>query len=84
MTVNQYQEDIFAEWKTQRFIVVEPAIAHDNAVDHMVVLTDIYFWTENAEALEAWCDSNPGVIQMGMTVSFNSRESLLLFMLRWS
>lgn len=84
MAVNQYQEDIFSDWKKQRFIVVEPAIAHDNAVDHMVLLTDIYFWSEHAEELDAWCADHPGALQMGMTVSFDSHALLLLFTLRWS
>ena len=84
MAVNQYQEDIFADWKKQRFIVVESAIAHDNATAHMVVLTDIHFWADHAEELEAWCDSNPGAYQMGMTVAFDSHALLLLFTLRWS
>jgi len=84
MTVNQYQEDIFSEWKKQRFIVVESAIAQDNNVTHMVLLTDIYFWSEHAAELDSWCVDNPGAVQMGMTVGLDSRELLLLFTLRWS
>ena len=84
MTVNQYQEDIFSEWKKQKFIVVETPIAHDNLVAHMVVLTDIYFWTDHADALDAWCAEHPGAAQMGMTVRFDSAELLLLITLRWS
>jgi hypothetical protein len=84
MTINQYQEDIFSEWKKQRFIVVESAIAHDNAVSHLIVLTDIYFWTDHADALDAWCADHPGAVQMGMTVGFDNQELLLMFILRWS
>lgn len=84
MTVNQYQEDIFSEWKSQRFIVVDAVIARDNMTSHMVVLTDIYFWAEHQDDLDKWCDEHPGVYQMGMTVSFETQEMLTLFTLRWS
>ena len=84
MTVNQYQEDIFSDWKTQKFIVVEVDIATDYHVAHLVVLTDIHFWADHADELVAWCAEHPGVCQKGMTVSFDSRDLLLLFTLRWS
>lgn len=84
MAVNQYQEDMFAEWKNQRFIVVEHAIARDNDVAHLVVLTDIRFWADHADELEEWCCQYPGAYQMGMTVGFDTQELLTLFCLRWN
>jgi hypothetical protein len=84
MAINQYQEDIFADWKQQRFIVVDREIAHDNNTAYMVVLTDIKFWCNHEAALDAWCVDHPGAYQMGMTVAFDTRDLLLLFTLRWS
>lgn len=83
MTVNQYQDDIFADWKKQRFIVTENAVAKDNTA-HTVFLTDIAFWSEHVEKLDVWCEHNPGAKRIGMVVEFDTAELLTLFVLRWS
>jgi hypothetical protein len=83
MTVNQYQDDIFADWKKQRFIVTEHAVSKDNTA-HTVFLTDISFWSEHVKKLDAWCENNPGAKRIGMVVEFNTAELLTLFVLRWS
>ena len=75
--------DILADWKTQRFIMVEYDIAKDDPV-LMVILTDIAFWAEHVEQLDAWCEHNPGAKRIGMTVEFDTTELLTLFVLRWS
>ena len=75
--------DILADWKTQRFIMVEYDIAKDEQV-LMVVLTDIPFWSQHVEELDQWCKDNPGVRRTGMTVDFDTPEALTLFTLRWS
>jgi hypothetical protein len=81
MIVNQ--DDILADWKTQRFIVVDYNIAKDD-LELMVILTDIAFWAEHVEQLDQWCKANPGVHRTGMTVEFDTPEALTLFTLRWS
>jgi hypothetical protein len=83
MSVNQYQDDIFADWKNQRFIVIDYNIAK-NEQALMVVLTDIPFWSEHVKQLDQWCVDNPGARRIGMTVEFDTAELLTLFVLRWS
>jgi len=75
--------DIFANWKTQRFIMVEYDVAKDDP-ELMVILTDIAFWAEHVEQLDQWCKANPGVHRTGMTAEFDTPEVLMLFTLRWS
>lgn len=72
--------DIFADWKTNRFVVA-PAEYYDNS-RRVVVLTDIPFWTEHADQLTAWCRLY-GCVQQGMTVEIASNSELTLFHLRW-
>jgi hypothetical protein len=81
MIVNQ--DDILADWKTQRFIVVDYNIAK-NEQSLMVVLTDIAFWSDHVEQVDQWCVDNPGARRTGMTVEFDTSELLTLFVLRWS
>jgi hypothetical protein len=83
MSVNQYQDDIFADWKKQRFIVRKFDFLKDN-VAPTVILTDIAFWAGHVEELDAWCEHNPGVHRTGMIVEFDTSEALTLFGLRWS
>ena len=83
MTVNQYQDDIFADWKKQRFIVIEYDLGKD-ITRPMVVLTNITFWSQHVEQLDQWCVDNPGARRIGMTVEFDTVELLTLFTLRWS
>jgi hypothetical protein len=82
MIVNQYQDDIFADWKKQRFIVAEYAVAKDT-IAHTVILTNIAFWSDHVEQLDTWCEHNPGAKRIGMVVEFDTAELLTLFVLRW-
>jgi hypothetical protein len=81
MTVNQ--DDILADWKKQRFIVTEYAVAKDNTAP-TVILTDIAFWSDHVKKLDAWCERNPGAKRIGMVMEFDTAELLTLFFLRWS
>ena len=58
-------DDIFADWKTNRFIVAEPAL-HEFTNEHLVVLTDFIFWTYEIDNLIEWCYNNK-CKQEGMT-----------------
>ena len=75
--------DILADWKTQRFIMVEYDVAKDD-LELMVILTDIAFWAEHVEQLDQWCKDNVGAQRTGMTVTLDTPEALLLFTLRWT
>lgn len=68
------------EWKGKRFVIAE----FELGFGYLVVLTDIAYWNEHYEQLQDWCHINNAGKVEGMTVSFQSREELLLFTLRWS
>jgi hypothetical protein len=72
--------DIFAHWKVNRFVVVPPE--HNNSSRHLIVLTDIPFWTKHADQLDEWCWLHDCVLQ-GMTVEIPSDPTLTLFHLQW-
>ena len=74
-------DDILADWKTNRFIVAGQML-HDYD-DHIVVLTDISFWTYNLDNLIEWCNNN-NCKQEGMTVLIPTDKLLTMFILRWS
>ena len=73
--------DIFQTWKENRFIIASKDITDG---ERIVVLTDIKFWVENLNELIEWCDNTPNAQSNGMTVTFNTDEALMLFVLRWS
>lgn len=73
--------DIFQSWKEHRFIIASTDITDG---ERIVVLTDMQFWVENLNDLIEWCDNTPGATNEGMTVVFNTDESLMMFVLRWS
>ena len=81
-------EDIFADWKKQRFIVADDyAERYLRYLDqypngHLIVLTDFKFWTEHIEDLAEWCEQY-NVKHSGMTLELSSDELLTIFSLRW-
>ena len=75
-------DDIFADWKTNRFIVAEPAL-HEFTNEHLVVLSDFAFWTLEIDNLIEWCNNNK-CTQEGMTVRIPTDKLLTMFILRWS
>lgn len=74
-------DDILADWKNCRFARVGFELL--DQPDIMVVLTDVAFWNRNFEELKDWCDEYNCEIQ-GLTVKFDSEQSLMVFCLRWS
>jgi hypothetical protein len=75
-------EDIFAEWKRQRFIVAKKYLVLYPS-GHLMILTDVNYWSENYQSLIEWCDRY-GAEHAGMTVTVPSDELLTIFLLRWS
>ena len=74
-------QDVFAEWKTQRFISPDPDLVDSSA--WLVILTDLEFWTNNLDQLYEWCNTN-GATVSGMAVEFKTKQDLTLFTLKWS
>lgn len=74
-------DDIFADWKVNRFIIADSAL-HDFP-GHLIVLSDVSFWANNADKLEEWCSKN-GCSMQGMTVNIPDPKKLTLFILEWS
>ena len=73
------QEDIFDEWKRERFIVAEYP---DMYKGFIVVLADFMFWARHSDELDAWCEKY-GCQVKGMTVEVPDQDTLLLFKLKW-
>lgn len=75
------EEDIFAEWKKNRFIIAPSEIMHEDV--HVIVLTDFRFWHSKSEELVTWCKQYNCTMQ-GMTVSIPTDDLLTVFCLQWS
>lgn len=75
--------DIFQSWKESRFIVAPKELVLDTNSAYTVILTDIAFWTEHADALKEWCWDRDAV-NLGMTVDLGSERTLMEFVLKWS
>ena len=73
--------DIFQSWKDNRFIIASTEITDG---ERIVVLTDTKFWVENLNELIEWCDNTPDAQANGLTVTFNTDQALMMFVLRWS
>ena len=73
-------DDVFADWKRNRFIVTDLS---DTADCILVVLTDISFWSDNYEPLYEWAQEH-GCRVVGMTVNIPNEETLTWFTIRWS
>jgi hypothetical protein len=80
-TADVESEDVLKSWKENRFIIAGPDLL-DN--EYLVILTDIAYWSENADELRDWCEQTPGATSAGMTVIFDNQQTLTLFLLRWS
>jgi hypothetical protein len=76
-------DDIFADWKTEKFIVAESYLTSDLTDKILVVMTDFKYWTEYADECLAWCKQY-GCEVKGMTIEIPDEETLLLFRLKWS
>ena len=73
-------EDVFAEWKNNRFVVATNVYVECNNI--LLVLTDMEFWTIHYKELEEWCQVHQGQTA-GMTVELPDQATLTLFALRW-
>lgn len=74
-------EDILADWKTNKFIVAPAELSDCGHV--LIVLTDIKYWAKHADELAIWCEENY-METKGMTVTMDSPDKLMLFLLRWT
>lgn len=74
--------DIMQDWKNRRFAFAQEDLFPD-IPGHIVILTDITFWNEHYDELQAWCADNGSLVR-GMTVDVPSTEVLTLFCLRWN
>jgi hypothetical protein len=72
--------DVFSEWKKNKFIAAPSEFVEDGT--HLVVLTDIEFWTTNYDELCKWCEEHHCKVA-GMTVDIVDDETMTLFHLRW-
>lgn len=73
-------DDIFDSWKKERFIVANINDLYEGTI---VVLSDVRYWTDHYDELEAWC-AEYGCKVKGMTVEVPTEDLLLLFNLRWA
>jgi hypothetical protein len=69
------------DWKDRRFVVADRALGFEGIV---VVLTDYRYWDNHVDELIEWCRATPGITNEGMTVICQDKQSLTLFLLRWS
>lgn len=76
------QDDIFADWKRNRYVVSENYLTGVPG-KFLIVLTDIQFWAQNIETLSLWCQQHRSENQ-GMTVTLPDDETLTAFALRWT
>jgi hypothetical protein len=75
------EQDILADWKTNRFIVVgEELLDRD---ERLIVLTDLKYWSEHVDELVEWCKHN-NMDTEGMTVVCGSDAEVTAFLLRWT
>ncbi len=83
------KEDIFADWKKNRFVIADDfakEYLNERQVEGiLIVLTDFRFWGQEhiADQLVQWCSDNNCKTQ-GATVTIPSKQLLTAFMLRWS
>lgn len=80
--MNTANNDVFAEWKQQRFVVA-PTELVDHPGTHLVILTDYMYWSANYAQLESWCQSNHCETR-GMTVTIPNDTVLTAFYLSWA
>lgn len=76
------QDDIFAEWKTSRFVVADRELFPYEKT-HIIIMSDILFFSYHLDSIVEWCEQHSCKIY-GVTIEVPSDETLMLFMLRWS
>lgn len=76
------QDDIFAEWKRNRFVVGENYLTNVPG-EFLIVLTDISFWAEHIGKLTLWCQEY-NCDHQGMTVTIPDNATLTAFYLKWT
>lgn len=83
MSLDKQVNDIFASWKQQRFVVIDPEFAI-NGSHYTVILSDISYWADHAESLDKWVQDTHGIRVKGCVVEIDSAANMILFQLRWS
>jgi hypothetical protein len=73
-------DDVFAEWKNNKFMIVEAALI-DITDANLIILTDIEYWNDNYDALIEWSKEFNAEVR-GMTVTCDD-STLTAFCLRW-
>ncbi len=73
-------DDIFHSWKENRFVIA-PDVLVDR--EQLVILTDVGYWVHHIDNLKVWCDIYNCELS-GMTVCFPDKETLEMFVLKWS
>jgi hypothetical protein len=76
------ETDVMAEYKRNRFVVA-PHYLLENVDQHVVILSDLTYWTEHYDELKAWCNQHGGEVA-GMGVTLPDAHTVTLFTLRWS
>ena len=71
-----------AEFKHSRFVVAASFLL-ENPGEHVVILTDLTYWSDHYDELEQWCEVHSGVIK-GMGITLPDAHTLTLFTLTWS
>lgn len=83
--MNTDHNDIFAAWKNQRFVVIDPEFAVSVFGAHYtVILSDFSYWSDHEDELAEWVRATPGVRVLGCVVEIDSAANMILFQLRWS
>jgi hypothetical protein len=72
--------DVFEEWKRNRFVIVDPVLVDDK--ERLIILTDYIFWADHTDELLDWCEKY-GANNQGMTVLFPDEQTLTTFVLKW-
>ena len=76
-------DDILADWKNGRFMVIDPLLAGYLPPEYAsVILTDISYWAEHEAELDAWLEQHQAT-RSGMIVEMR-KSDLVMFSLRWS
>ena len=74
--------DLFHDWKSNKFVRYAGDEFNARCV-HLIILTDLSFWTSHLEELDEWCDDTGCTVQ-GSTVEIPSDELYTAFCLRWA
>lgn len=77
--ITQTITDLFADWKTNKFIVYDNSLHPEN----VIVLSDWKYWTEHYEEVQKWCEKY-GCTLSGMIVTIPDEQIMTLFILQWS